>query len=135
VLTDTGPLLALLDENDKYHAACVAIVRSLPNAPLVTTWLSFTEAIYFLGEAGGWHFQERLWKLRREGTLVLVDLTPAETDRMEVLMAQYQNVPMDAADAALVAVAESRGFRRLFSLDSDFFIYRLSDGSVLELLR
>jgi predicted nucleic acid-binding protein len=54
---------------------------------------------------------------------------------MDALMAKYQNVPMDAADASLVAVAESRGFRRLFSIDSDFYIYRLADGSVLEVVR
>jgi uncharacterized protein len=47
-------------------------------------------------------------------------------------MGQYANVPMDLADASLVAVAECRGIRRLFTLDSDFYIYRTSDGSVLE---
>lgn len=132
MLIDTGPIIALLDTNDRHHAACVAVVRSLPNEPLLTTWLCFTEAIYFLGEEGGYRFQERLWKLRRDGVLTLLDLTVAEADRMDELMALYQNVPMDAADASLVAVAESRNYRRLFTIDSDFYIYRLADGSVLE---
>jgi predicted nucleic acid-binding protein len=107
----------------------------LPNEPLLTTWLCFTEAIYFLGEEGGYPLQERLWKLRRDGILTLLELTPTEGDRMDTLMATYQNVPMDAADASLVAVAESRGFRHLFTIDSDFHIYRLADGSVLEVVR
>lgn len=135
MLTDTGPLIALLDENDRNHSSCVAVVRSLPNQPLLTTWLCFTEAIYFLGEEGGYRFQERLWKLRRDGILTLLELTSADGDHMDALMAQYQNVPMDAADASLIAVAESRGFRRLFAIDSDFYIYRLADGSVLEVVR
>jgi predicted nucleic acid-binding protein len=135
MLTDTGPLLALLDGNDRHHASCVVVARSLPNEPMMTTWLCFTEAIYFLGEAGGYPFQESLWKLRRDGILSLLEITSTEADRMDVLMSQYQNVPMDAADASLVAVAESRGFRRLFSIDSDFYIYRLADGSVLEVVR
>ena len=135
MLTDTGPLIALLDENDRHHASCVAAARSLPNEPLLTTWLCFTEAIYFLGEEGGYPFQERLWKLRRDGILTLLELTSAEADRMDALMAQYQNVPMDAADASLVTFAESRGFRRLFTIDSDFYIYRLADGSVLDVVR
>ena len=50
-------------------------------------------------------------------------------------MPQYQYLPMDAADASLVAVAESRGFRRLFTIDSDFYIYRLAGGAVLEVVR
>ncbi len=135
MLTDTGPLIALLDENDRNHSSCVAVVRSLPNQPLLTTWLCFTEAIYFLGEEGGYRFQERLWKLRRDGILTLLELTSADGDHMDALMAQYQNVPMDAADASLIAVAESRGFRRLFAIDSDFYFYRLADGSVLEVVR
>jgi predicted nucleic acid-binding protein len=135
MLTDTGPLLALLDENDRHHASCVAVARSLRNEPLLTTWLCFTEAVYFLGEEGGYRFQERLWKLRRDGILTLLELTSTEGDRMDALMAKYQNVPMDAADASLVAVAESRGFRRLFTIDGDFYIYRLADGSVLEVVR
>ena len=50
-------------------------------------------------------------------------------------MTQYANVPMDLADASLVAVAESRGVRRLFTIDTDFYIYLLADGSVLEVIR
>ena len=57
MLTDTGPLIALLDENDKHHAACVSVARKLPRQPLMTTWLCFTEAIYFLGEEGGYSSQ------------------------------------------------------------------------------
>ena len=134
MLVDAGPLIALLDENDRRHEACVALTRRLPNQPLATTWLCFTETIYFLGEEGGWHYQGRLWKLRRDGVLSLLEITELEADRMAVLMERYQNVPMDAADASLVAVAEARGFRRLFTLDSDFYIYRLADGSVLEVV-
>ena len=66
---------------------------------------------------------------------MLLDLTLAETDRMDALMSQYTNVPMDLADASLVAIAESRGNARLFTLDSDFYIYRLADSSVLEIVR
>jgi predicted nucleic acid-binding protein len=51
---------------------------------------------------------------------------------MDTLMGQYSNVPMDLADASLVAVAEIRGYRRLFTIDDDFYIYRLANGSVLE---
>jgi predicted nucleic acid-binding protein len=32
---------------------------------------------------------------------------------------------MDLADATLVALAEEEGHRRIFTLDSDFHVYRL----------
>jgi predicted nucleic acid-binding protein len=135
MLVDTGPLIALLDKNDRHHVSCAAVAQALANELLLTTWLCFTEAIYLLGNEGGYPYQERLWKLRRDGILELLELTSTEGDRMDVLMAMYQNVPMDAADASLVAVAESRGYRRLFTIDSDFYIYRLADGSVMEVVR
>ena len=54
---------------------------------------------------------------------------------MEALKALYKKIPMDFADASRAAVAESRSIRRLFTIDSDFYIYRLADGSVLEVVR
>jgi uncharacterized protein len=53
---------------------------------------------------------------------------------MEDLMRQYRDVPMDLADASIVAVAESLHLRRLFSLDGDFRIYRLLDGTAMEIV-
>ncbi|MBM4456684.1 MAG: PIN domain-containing protein [Chloroflexi bacterium] len=134
ILTDTGPLVALLDRDDVYHAACVAASKRLPSGVLLTTWPCFTEAMYLLGEVGGYPYQAELWKLRQVGRLALHDLTPIEVDRTVRLMEKYQDAPMDLADASLMAVAESRRLRRVFTVDGHFRIYRLSDGSVLEVV-
>jgi predicted nucleic acid-binding protein len=134
ILTDTGPLVALLDGDDPYHAACVAAAQRLPSGPLVTTWPCFTEAMYLLGEVGGYSYHAALWNLRTTGRLVLLDLTGEEVDRMAALMEKYKDTPMDLADASLVAVAESRSLRRVFTVDNDFYVYRLSDGSALEVV-
>ncbi|HET6387266.1 MAG TPA: PIN domain nuclease [Armatimonadota bacterium] len=133
-LTDTGPLVALLDEDDDYYGVCVAAAGRLPAGALLTTWPCFTEAMYLLGEAGGYRYQDRLWQMRRTGRLIILDLTPAECDRVDAMMSKYRDVPMDLADASLIAVAEMRRFARLFTIDSDFHIYRLSDGSAPELV-
>lgn len=135
MLTDTGPIIALMDEKDPHHAACRSVARSLPSGPLFTTWPCFTEAMYLLDDLGGFRLKERLWRLRRDGKLALLDITLNETDHMATLMAKYQNVPMDLADASLVAVADARGIPRLFTIDSDFYIYRLANGAVLEVVR
>ena len=134
-LTDTGPLVALLDVDDKYHAVCVDALKGLPFGPLLTTWPCFTEAMYLLGEVGGYRYQAALWQLRVAGRLILYDLTRAEIDRMAVLMEQYRDTPMDLADASIIAVAESRSLRRVFTVDADFHIYRLADGSSIEVIR
>ena len=135
MLADTGPIVAIIDEGDGLHAACMSLLKTLPKGPLLTTWPCFTEAMYLLESIGGYRFQERLWRWRRDGRLILLDLMDKEADRMDALMAQYSNVPMDLADASLVAIAENRVDRLLFTIDSDFYIYRLADGSVLKIVR
>jgi hypothetical protein len=40
-------------------------------------------------------------------------------------MDKYADTPMDLADATLVALAEETGQRKIFSLDSDFHVYRI----------
>ncbi len=135
MLIDTGPLVALLDRNDAQHTACLRILQGLAASSLLTTWPCFTEAFYLLSRVGGYSSQAKVWAMRRSKRLLVLDATVAEVDRMEALMAQYQDVPMDLGDASLVAMAESRGYRNLFTIDSDFYIYRLADGSVLEIVR
>jgi predicted nucleic acid-binding protein len=70
-----------------------------------------------------------------EERLVLVDC-PAESDwdRIRELMAQYSDLPMDFADAALVALAERRQLRKVFTLDSDFYVYRIDGKDAFEVL-
>jgi predicted nucleic acid-binding protein len=53
---------------------------------------------------------------------------------MAELMAKYQDLPMDFADASLVAAAEVLGVRRVFTLDGDFHVYRFADGASVEVI-
>ncbi len=132
-LIDTGPLVALIDDDDQHYAACTAAVRSL-TFPLLTTWPCLTEAMYLLGQVGGYRYQAALWSMHFRGQVALHQLTPAETARMAELMEQYRDTPMDLADASLVAAAESLALRRVFTVDRQFYIYRLKDGSALEVV-
>lgn len=131
-LTDTGPLVALLDTDDQHYASCIAASEHLGPGPMLTTWACFTEAMHLLGSEGGYPYQKALWNLYFARHLVVHELTPSEAIRAAELMEKFDNVPMDFADATLVAVAESRSLRRVFTTDKDFWIYRLADGSVLE---
>ena len=134
ILTDTGPLVALLDKDDHRHSDCVAAAQHLPAGPLLTSWPCFTEAMYLLGAVGGYRYQAELWNLRAAGRLTVLDLKSAELDRMAVVMEKYQDAPMDLADASLMVVAEFRKLRRVFTLDSHFRFYCLPDGSVSEIV-
>lgn len=49
-------------------------------------------------------------------------------------MAKYRDIPMSLADASLVALGDSLGVRRIFTLDSDFRIYRTSSNEAFEVV-
>jgi uncharacterized protein len=132
-LTDTGPLVALINKGDEHHESCMRIAADLP-PPLLTTWPCFTEAMYFLGSRTGWSGQESLWNLVDNGTVTIHAHTQAEAKRMSALMERYQDTPMDLADASLVATAETRELRRVFTLDSHFRAYRVNDREPFEVV-
>ena len=101
--------------------------------PLLTTWPVFTEAMYLVGDAGGWRGQHGLWGMASRG-LEVVDLDSPAVDRTRELMRKYADVPMSLADATLVALAERRNLRRVFTLDSDFAVYRFRGRRAFELV-
>ena len=48
---------------------------------------------------------------------------------MRALMQKYRDLPMDLADASVVAVAEHEGISKVFTLDRrGFGVYRLGRG-------
>jgi predicted nucleic acid-binding protein len=80
--------------------------------------------MYLLGDAAGWTAQAALWQMVERSALELVDLDPVMLSRTRVLMQKYVDLPASLADASLIAVAEVRGLRRVFTLDSNFTVYR-----------
>lgn len=124
-LTDAGPLVALHDAREPQHARCRAALDGL-GLPLLTTWPAFAETMHLVGRAGGWTSQASLWRLVRGGDLIVDPLSEATVDRAAALMEKYADQPMSLADATLVALAEERDERRIFTLDADFQVYRLN---------
>ena len=76
--------------------------------------------MYLAHRSGGWPMQNLLWQYMHEAVLVFHELGPEETIRLAVLMEQYQDAPMDLADASLVVTAESLSVAEIFTLDHHF---------------
>ncbi len=124
ILVDAGPLVALLHRDDQHHQKCVETLTEIRD-PLVTVWPAITEAMYLLNFS--WRAQDALWELVQEETIRLLPVEADDHRRMRDLMRKYRMLPMDLADAALVAVAERERIRRIFTIDRrDFSIYRLA---------
>lgn len=122
ILVDAGPLIALIHKDDVHHARCVDTLQSITE-PLGTVWPALTEAMYLLSFS--WKAQDALWEMVERGVVELLTLDARDMSRARDWMKKYKDLPMDLADAALVAVAEREKIRRIFTLDRrDFEIYR-----------
>ncbi len=124
ILVDTGPLVAFFDASDNYHKTCLDVLQDL-EGPLFTVWPVLTEAFYLLNFS--WKAQDNLWEFVGRGGIEIAELEKSVMDRCRTLMSKYRDLPMDLADAALVAAAEARKIKSVFTLDhKDFSIYKPS---------
>ena len=122
ILVDTGPLVAFFDASDNYHRICLNVLKDL-DSPLLTVWPVLTEAFYLLNFS--WKAQDNLWEFLARGAMEIVHPERKEMERCRVLMNKYKDLPMDLADAALVATAETTKIKTIFTLDyKDFNLYR-----------
>ncbi len=121
---DTGPFVALIDRSERNHEQCVAFFRDF-RGKLITTESVLTEAVYLLGPS--YSRQKPAIDFVLAGGVELVSMTPPLLKRCNHLMSKYSDVPMDFADATLVAVAETLGTRDVLTLDRrGFSAYRYS---------
>lgn len=78
--------------------------------------------------------QARLRTYLTGGIVTVHQPEPEEWERAFTLMEQYQDAPMDFADASLVVLAEQSGARQILTLDSDFYFYRIRGKEMFEVM-
>lgn len=121
ILVDSGPLVALLHEDDDKHEICKRAFQRMEET-LATVWPVLTEAMHLLRFSS--MAQRALCEMIEAGVVSILSLDEADIPRMKELMRKYRDLPMDFADAALVRVSEREKLRAIFTLDRDFRIYR-----------
>ena len=122
-LVDTGAILAFLDENDRWHTACLEAFAQV-RFPLLTSEAVLTELFHFLG--GRFHRVAIAWEFVRSGALTLSAITDADLPALSELMHRYHDRPMDFADATLVHLAGRESLTTILTVDvSDFQTYRI----------
>jgi predicted nucleic acid-binding protein len=131
VIVDTGPIVALLDADDQYHAWVRAQFARL-RPPLLSCEAVLTESCFLIARGGG--DASDVLQLVDRGVLSIAQLFDAEAASIARLMRRYRNVPMSLADACLVRLIELTSQATLFTLDSDFEIYRQKGRRLIPLL-
>jgi len=122
VLTDTGPLVAILSPNDQYHQVCLQTVQNL-HGPLLTCWPVIAEAAWLL-QRNPLAF-ERLLRSISDGAIEILPVAGKEASAIAEVMKRYRSLRAQFADAMLVYLAARENIGTIFTLDRrDFLVYR-----------
>ena len=132
VLLDTGPIVATLDRTDQWHARCAAALETVLDR-CVTTEAVVTEACHLLQRGGAAAALPLEFLLAAQ--IPILGLEPGLHRHAARLMDRYADVPMDYADATLVALSDALDLSTVITTDRrGFGAYRKSRGKSFELL-
>lgn len=121
VIVDTSALVAFINRGDSYHEWVTEQLKNI-KPPLITCEAVISEAYFLLQRARrGTDVLRQL--LRRRQVEIQFDLG-SELSSVVMLLERYQSVPASLADVELVRMSELYPNSYVFTLDSDFQIYR-----------
>ncbi|MEV6862923.1 PIN domain-containing protein [Streptosporangium subroseum] len=137
IVVDTGPIVAAAFGDDGDHERCVAEFARLRKArsPLFVPSFVAGEACYMLAKLGGAEVEADFLRSLESGWFTQIDLTRTDLARIATLVERYPNLPLGAADASVIAVAERLHVTEVLTLDTrDFSVVRPSHVPTLTLL-
>jgi uncharacterized protein len=131
VLLDAGPLVSFLASGLKHHTWTVEQWKRL-RPPLLTCEPVLTEACFLLAREG--RSADAILELLERKVIRIAISVQEEQGDLRALMLHYRNRPMSLADACLVRLSEIHKSGEIFTLDSDFRIYRRHGNKVIPVL-
>jgi len=131
IFIDTGPIVAFLNKNDQYHSHVEQQMAAFP-APFFTCEAVITESFFLMSRIrdGANKFIELLDAQH----IQIQSVYPEHQNAVHRRIKNYSNIPMSFADACLIQMAEDSDNGSIFTLDSDFLIYRTFSGNPLSLI-
>ncbi|HMZ21332.1 MAG TPA: PIN domain-containing protein [Blastocatellia bacterium] len=131
VILDAGALAALLRYRDAHHQWAVAELRRMV-APLLTCDAVLSETHFLLRDSP--RALQSIMKMSLDGAFVVAFSFEDEKMAVSKLLEKYADVPMSFADACLVRMSELYPDSAVFTLDSDFKIYRRNGRQAIPLI-
>ncbi|MBK7060458.1 MAG: VapC toxin family PIN domain ribonuclease [Rubrivivax sp.] len=136
VLVDSGPLIALFNGSDRWHAPVRAWLQHNPAAPLLSTWCVATEVCALL--ARRIHNNAALDFLRwtQRGGISFDRAVEGSLTEVLRISERFADLPFDLADGSIAEAAARLKLRHVLSIDAGFDVYRDRNGKpLINLLR
>lgn len=131
VLLDTGPLIAFLRKQERFHQWVLTQWDAI-KPPFLTCEAVLSEACFLMRDQ--YPGQEASISMVAEGTIQIAFQLSGEIEQVQRLLTQYQSVPMSLADGCLVRMAEMNPTSELLTFDSDFTIYRKNSNQLIPVI-
>ncbi len=121
IIADTGVIVGLIHEKDQWHEWAFEQAKQLL-PPFYVCEAVITEACFLLHSVPDG--EQKVLGMVAAGHLQIDFSLSAEAENIKALMKKYEDVPMSLADACLVRMSELNDNAVVFTIDSDFWIYR-----------
>lgn len=120
LICDTGPLYAAMDRSDVDHSACAALLSEFQE-PLLVPAPVVVELDWLAGSRLGAEPFSKFLTDVEDGSIAIVELLRPDYARVRSLLSTYADLQLGFVDAAVVAIAERLGERKLATLDHRHF--------------
>lgn len=131
ILVDSGPLVAFLASSEKYHRWVLEQLSELKGT-LITTESVLSEVV-FLMKSNPLALRAIQQMIEQNLLIIAPTLSQFPHECFNVLL-KYTDLPASVADISLVAMYETSNNSIIFTLDSDFLIYKNKSGEPLKLI-
>ncbi len=134
LVLDTGPVLALLDADDPFHARCVDMIDAVDES-FVLVAPTLVEIDYWIRKRLSLDAWQALVDDIAGGAYQVEQLTTHDLARVVQLERDYADLRLGMVDASVIAVCERLGETKLATLDHrDFSVVKPRHCAALELL-
>lgn len=131
VLVDSGPLLALFNRADHWHAVVLQWLQAQPGAQLISTWPVATEVCALLARRIGNPAALDFLRWAQRGGITLDRAEDHSLAEVLLISERFADMPFDLADASIAEAAARLKIRQILTIDTDFDVYRGRDGKPL----
>ena len=132
-ISDTGFVVALLNQSDIKHSDVVAIYQNYQQILLPQTVLA--EVAYLVGRSAGVSTVAAFLKGLSASRFRLIPLSETDVIRVSEILEEYKDSRIDFVDASVMAIAERLKITLVLTLDQrDFRLFRPKHCQSLEIL-
>ena len=131
VLVDSGPLIALFNAADRWHAPVLQWLQAHPQARLISTWPVATEVCALLARRIANEAALDFLRWAQRGALTFDRADDSSLPEVLRISERFADLPFDLADASIAEAAARLKLKHILSIDADFDVYRDRAGKPL----